>query len=574
MSTPERSTATRALVIAGATVLGGLAAYALYFDYKRRNDAQFRKQLRKEHKRVKRAKTETAAAAAAASVVGDEELKAALLAIREEQMPESTQERELYFTHNISEGERLGTQGPAVYLESALYFYRALRVYPQPVELIMIYQKTVPEPVFNILMKLTTLDVKNRGEDYYESFPPPSMNVAIKRVESKDADGRAVLKNVLVATKDFAVGETIYTEFPMAAALDSDLEGNGTHCSQCLRKLQGITPIRVEDDPLQSAYCSQDCQDLAHRTHHGLLFGLGPLVSIDPDPPAPGPRRAAQTALAQLLRKSGHTRPLLALRLFAAQVMHESARVVPLIKPDEPPPPPSILPEPVGPHAAEYKYEDHVERLRYLEMDAPEEETAAMRAVFAAALNAPDAKDFIPDERYNVLKGKVAYNAIGVVFGGGRDRKVRLPKHLTDLKDGAEIEYARTPLGVQREVGAAVYRVSSYLTHSCTPSVRPTFPKGTYELHLVASRSIAKDEELTMAYVEVARRPEEDAYECWGRRRAQLVDGWRFVCYCARCVEEQPKKLKELDAATIKLQDESKVEDTVRKFETAAEDSG
>lgn len=159
MSTPERSTATRALVIAGATVLGGLAAYALYFDYKRRNDAQFRKQLRKEHKRVKRAKTETAAAAAAASALSDEELKAALLALREEPMPTSTQERELYFTQNISEGERLSMQGPSVHMESALYFYRALRVYPQPVELIMIYQKTVPEPVFNILMKLTTLDV-------------------------------------------------------------------------------------------------------------------------------------------------------------------------------------------------------------------------------------------------------------------------------------------------------------------------------------------------------------------------------------------------------------------------------
>ena len=32
--------------IAGVTVLGGLLAYAVYFDYKRRNDVEFRKKLR------------------------------------------------------------------------------------------------------------------------------------------------------------------------------------------------------------------------------------------------------------------------------------------------------------------------------------------------------------------------------------------------------------------------------------------------------------------------------------------------------------------------------------------------
>lgn len=37
---------TSVLTIAGITVVG-LVAYALYFDYKRRNDVDFRKKLRK-----------------------------------------------------------------------------------------------------------------------------------------------------------------------------------------------------------------------------------------------------------------------------------------------------------------------------------------------------------------------------------------------------------------------------------------------------------------------------------------------------------------------------------------------
>lgn len=35
-----------ALTVAGITILTGLLAYAVYFDYKRRNDADFRKKLR------------------------------------------------------------------------------------------------------------------------------------------------------------------------------------------------------------------------------------------------------------------------------------------------------------------------------------------------------------------------------------------------------------------------------------------------------------------------------------------------------------------------------------------------
>jgi len=41
-------------------------------------------------------------------------------------------------------------KGPAFFLPAAMAFYRALRVYPSPVELIVIYQKTIPEPVFKV----------------------------------------------------------------------------------------------------------------------------------------------------------------------------------------------------------------------------------------------------------------------------------------------------------------------------------------------------------------------------------------------------------------------------------------
>jgi hypothetical protein len=42
------------------------------------------------------------------------------------------------------------SEGPEFAVEAALAFFRALRVYPSPVELIMIFQNTVPEPIFKV----------------------------------------------------------------------------------------------------------------------------------------------------------------------------------------------------------------------------------------------------------------------------------------------------------------------------------------------------------------------------------------------------------------------------------------
>ena len=52
--------------------------------------------------------------------------------------------------------------GEAFYNDAVLPFYLALRVYPAPMELIMIYQKTVPEPVFQMVINIMALDVSNR----------------------------------------------------------------------------------------------------------------------------------------------------------------------------------------------------------------------------------------------------------------------------------------------------------------------------------------------------------------------------------------------------------------------------
>lgn len=49
--------------------------------------------------------------------------------------------------------------GEEFYNDAILPFYLALRVYPAPMDLIMIYQKTVPEAVFQMIINAMALDV-------------------------------------------------------------------------------------------------------------------------------------------------------------------------------------------------------------------------------------------------------------------------------------------------------------------------------------------------------------------------------------------------------------------------------
>ncbi|KAF5322393.1 hypothetical protein D9619_000546 [Psilocybe cf. subviscida] len=172
------------LTVAAVTFAAGLAAYAVYFDYRRRNDVEFRKKLKKEKKRVQKAvaedKQSTEAATATLAGVTPATLKSAIQTIRAEQPPRTPEEQEQFFMAQIAVGEKLAAEGPESYLPSAMAFFRALRVYPAPVELIVIYEKTIIEPVFKLIMELTQLDVSDTsspadaqsGLDEGSSSPP------------------------------------------------------------------------------------------------------------------------------------------------------------------------------------------------------------------------------------------------------------------------------------------------------------------------------------------------------------------------------------------------------------------
>jgi import receptor subunit TOM20 len=82
-----------------------------------------------------------------------EKLKTAILEIQRESAPDPGQQ-EQYFMEQLAVAEQLATRGADYHVEAATHFYKALRVYPAPSELITIYEKTQPTELFSLIMAL------------------------------------------------------------------------------------------------------------------------------------------------------------------------------------------------------------------------------------------------------------------------------------------------------------------------------------------------------------------------------------------------------------------------------------
>lgn len=120
-------------------------------------------------------------------------------------------------------------------------------------------------------------------------------------------------------------------------------------------------------------------------------------------------------------------------------------------------------------------------------------------------------------------------------------------------------------MGTATQIGSALYLISSYINHSCSPSAKPVFAEGTNELHLVASKDIAVGEEITVAYVDVSQHADESEEDCRRRRRMELARGWKFACPCIKCTEDIGSE------AVASTKDDSKLEESVKRIE---QDSG
>lgn len=141
-TTPSSQISTSTIILSATGVLAaGALAYAVYFDHKRRSDPNFRRELKRQHKKITKQSEESARAAETAQ---KERIRTLVAQANEEGFERDPEKTEGYFMQEVARGEAMCTDGSDP-VDAAMCFYRALKVYPQPAELISIYDKTVPK---------------------------------------------------------------------------------------------------------------------------------------------------------------------------------------------------------------------------------------------------------------------------------------------------------------------------------------------------------------------------------------------------------------------------------------------
>jgi import receptor subunit TOM20 len=141
---------TAVVATVGAISLG----YAVYFDYSRRHNPEFRKKLRKineEHAEEKEA-AKTKAKTAQVEVIQ----KVLMQSLAEEPIPTDAASKEAYFMKQVTTAEQLAAI-PGSEIESALAFYRALAVYPNPTDILNVYQNSVPKHIYEYVIMMMAL---------------------------------------------------------------------------------------------------------------------------------------------------------------------------------------------------------------------------------------------------------------------------------------------------------------------------------------------------------------------------------------------------------------------------------
>lgn len=157
-------------------------------------------------------------------------------------------------------------------------------------------------------------------------------------------------------------------------------------------------------------FCSQQCNLRLKLQTDNFLFGEGPALPLgidnEPSSEAKADRKEAQEAFIELWNDSKKTEMILVARLTALQINAEVIKAIPNAD--------SLRTEfPQTCFFGDYSVSDHMERLRYIDQESPKTELRAMQHLLAMTM--PSLAASHTDERYNIMKGKIAYNRIGIV---------------------------------------------------------------------------------------------------------------------------------------------------------------
>ncbi|KAG1081534.1 hypothetical protein G6F42_022914 [Rhizopus arrhizus] len=269
---------------------------------------------------------------------------------------------------------------------------------------------------------------QKRQNLFYEKFPPKETNVKLAELPAGvNEEGTPVVRRSLAADKDISEGEVIYSERPLVSALYPELEGS--HCNFCLKTITAENKVECPKCDLV-AFCSEECRQSADTDYHQYLCSHNKSTEI----------KEADEA--------------------------EEKNV-----------------------ALEFHENSKTSNTKYLETTASPESTAEismLKQVLGPKVQG--ISEFLSDEIYLMLKGKMLYNAYGIPASASEQVEVR-----------PSDEHVRSTDPNAKYIGAGLYKISTYIGQSDdNANVKLTFENDT--LSVTALKDIKKDDELLASY--------------------------------------------------------------------------
>ena len=307
---------------------------------------------------------------------------------------------------------------------------------------------------------------QKRQNLFYESFPPKDTNVKLAELPAgTNEEGTPVVRRALVSLDDITEGQVIYSERPLVSALFPELEGS--HCNYCLKLLTEENKVNCATCDLV-AFCSEDCLNSANENYHKYLCAHNKSDEIvEADEVEEG---NVALDLFEASKTNNTKYPYMIARFLSAMVAEE------LSKQKE---------EKVG--ETVFGAWDHVDRFRYLETSPSEQSTseiAMLKQVLGPKVQG--ISDFLSDEIFLMLKGKMLYNAYAIPAS-------------TEVEVRTSDEHMRTTDKEGKHIGAGLYKISTYIGQSEEDAnVKLTFENDT--VTVTALKDIKKDGELVASY--------------------------------------------------------------------------
>lgn len=208
---------TRVLAISGIATALSVTGYAIYFDYQRRNNPDFRRGLKR---KVKKQRKQEQLEKEQAKQSRLQEIKDFLKEeLSTNPIPSDPTQIESVFAANVELGERL-SMAPGNEMEAAAKFYKALTVYPKPTDLLGIYQRTISENIYElIVLMIAVLPPTNITDFISGSMGVDSLGI--------DEDEEPLISGIVQDDEDDEINGNegiINTEDITSSGIDAELE--------------------------------------------------------------------------------------------------------------------------------------------------------------------------------------------------------------------------------------------------------------------------------------------------------------------------------------------------------------